>query len=430
MECVRTRKYSSVVLNTILLGMCVLSVGLLTLHKAPVFTQNTDEFRITQLLQNEDNETVVAFNIHGTYKRDDLVNLYANEQFIKSKLINDSKLVGTHEILIENISIDVLDNGENQIVAKIERGGVEVEETEPFHLTIQTTPDKPTITVLVNKDEDLIAIDVEGFFEENDIVKVFLNGNETTTRTVSSNEVFYRKVRIAGIEMRDLQVGENYFEASILRQEYESERSDKSEKIIVEEMQEQETAPAPQTVGAAQCVSYDSPQRIIAGIGDMRDGFGFSVSVKDGVFVAGTKTEKSYIYNKSAVGWLYPTTVFEQDLVKSKSTNKSVTVYNSDTVLVADPGSWYRERSAGAIYVYRRFGEIWTKYATIAPHGLVTYDEFGSSIALDSRTLVSGAMRADRSGAVYVYTRGTEGLWTNPIHLAPQDTAPEQEFGI
>ena len=152
----------------------MLSVGLLTLHKAPVFTQNTDEFRITQLLQNEDNETVVAFNIHGTYKRDDLVNLYANEQFIKSKLIDDSKLVGTHEILIENISIDVLDSGKNQIVAKIERGGVEVEETEPFHLTIQTTPDKPTITVLVNDDENLIAIDVEGFFEENDIVKVFL----------------------------------------------------------------------------------------------------------------------------------------------------------------------------------------------------------------------------------------------------------------
>ena len=419
-------------LNAVLLGVCVLSAGLLTLHKMPVFTQNTGEFQITQLLQNENNPSIVAFNVYGTFEENDVVNIYSSETFIKGKLINTPELIGTKEITIGNISTDIFQKGENLIVAKIERNGSEVSETQPFHLTIQEPPGKPTVMALVNEEKKLIAIDVTGDFEENDVVKIFLNGNEITARTLSSNEVLQREMRVAGIEMGDLQTGENYFEASILRNGHESEKSEKSEKIIVEEMAEEPEVAPPQPqqqiISTEQCIEYSDPQRIIAGTGNKRDGFGVSVDVKDGVFAVGTKTEKSYIHNKSSAGWLYPTTVFEQELTGSGSINRSVAVYDNGTVIIADPSSWYRGQSAGAVYIYRRFGKTWTKYTTIAPQDLVPHDEFGTNIALNPQTLAVSALQPDKSGSVYMYTRAG-GLWNNPVRIVPQDTKPDQEFG-
>ena len=153
------------------------------------------------------------------------------------------------------------------------------------------------------------------------------------------------------------------------------------------------------------------------------------MDVKDGVFAVGTKTEKAYIHNKSASGWLYPTVVFEQELLGSGSINRPTAIYNSNIVFMADPSSGYRARSAGAVYVYNRLGTAWVRNTTIAPYELGPYEEFGTSIAVDDHTLAVGAPRPDRSGAVYVYTRTNAGTWGSPIRILPEDTKPGQNFG-
>ena len=96
-------------------------------------------------------------------------------------------------------------------------------------------------------------------------------------------------------------------------------------------------------------MAYAEPEMIIADRGNAYDGFSSGIDAKDGVFTVTTKTEESYIHNKSSAGWLYPTKVFEQETgASSGSAGKSVIVYDRNTVLVGDPNSWYRERFGGS----------------------------------------------------------------------------------
>ena len=152
------------------------------------FAQSRDgnDFRITQILQNDVNRSIVAFKVFGSFRGEDVVNIYSNDVFVKAKAINTSDLIGTKEITVDNISIDVFQTGDNLIVARLERSGAEVQRTPTFRLTIQEPPEAPTITALVNREENLVGLDIEGVFEENDIVRVFLNGAEMQTRKITS----------------------------------------------------------------------------------------------------------------------------------------------------------------------------------------------------------------------------------------------------
>ena len=255
MKCPRTHNFGVVLLKSIVLTITAL---LIFVAAPPIFTQSTDTFKILQLLQNEADLSIVAFNIQGTFEENDVVNIHSNGVFIKAKSINTPDLAGTHEIAIGNISLDVFKSGDNQIIASIERDGEIVAETNPFQLTIQEQPGKPTITVLVNKEKSLIAVDVTSNFEENDTVKVFLNGVKIREKIAVLNEAQKGAVRISGIQMSELRIGENFFRASILREGSEGEKSDQSEKIIVEEKAET-TEEIPEEITVMQCVEYINP---------------------------------------------------------------------------------------------------------------------------------------------------------------------------
>lgn len=395
----------------------------------PAFAQNTGVFQITQLLQNESDPSIVAFKVYGTFRENDVVNIYANGVFIKAKPINTPDLAGIKEITVENISVDVFQRGVNKIVAKIERDGSEKEETPPFQLTIQEPPSKPSVTILISENEDMIAVDVTGDLEEGDSVSLFLNELHIRARTVTHEEATTGVVHITGILTNTLRVGENVFEANILRGKYKSDKSEKSNPIIIEELiKEEPKEEVVEKIGTVQCVKYDDPKEITHTDGKVHDGFGTIVDVKDNVFVADTEKEASHIHIKGIEGWLHPVKVFEKDIGTTGSANKSVAVYDSTTVLISNSNSRYRERSGGAVYVYRYSGGYWFKQETIAPSDLQPYERFGSSIALDSKTLIVSALRSNSSGSIYVYTRAN-GSWGNPSRIIPRDTRADQDFG-
>ena len=407
-----------------------------------LLAQNTDTFQITQVLQNDGDTSIIAFSIYGTFEENDVVNLYSNDVFIKAKPINTPELARTREITLENISIDAFEKGENQIVAKIERNGEEVAETPVFQLTIQQAPNKPTILVLVDREQGLVAVDISSDFERGDSVRLLLNGIRTRERGVTSDELILNTVRIAGISMDSLRIGENYFEATVVREGHESERSDQSERITVEEVTIEEmlaeeavteTPIAEETAVAEQlqqqCVAYSEPEKITALAAETYEGFGAVIDVKNNVFVAGTNTEGVYIHRKSGQGWLYPIKILERDAGTRTSAGKEVLVLDENTVLAGDPGAWHNgERSSGAVYAYKRYGLLWNKYATIAPQEPTYFEEFGSKIALEGNTLAVSARRHNRSGAVYVYKK-IGNAWIQSARLIPQDTKADQNFG-
>lgn len=389
---------------------------------------SSDDFRVTQILRNDENLSVVAFTVYGTFENEDVVNIYNNDIFIKAKAINAPDLIGTKEIIIDNISIDVFQTGDNLVVARLERSGTEIERTSAFRLTIQEPPETPTTTALVNKEKSLIGLSISGFFEENDIVRIFLNGVELRARTIALDEIGEKTIQITGIPIDTLPIGENFFTASIRRGRHESKQSKKSDPVVIKDAEEEEKKR--EQINLLQCANYAEPEEIFPKHIDAYEGFGSMLAIKDGVLAIGTRGEKTHIHTKGgdSAGWTSVAALHEQSFQQSGSAEKSIAVQDRGTVLVGDPNSGYVEKAAGAVRVYKQIAGTWTEYTTIAPADLEAYEAFGTSIALDRHLLAVGATGQNNSGAVHIYEYSA-GQWRNPFRIVPKDNAANQEFG-
>ena len=398
------------------------------------FAQNTgSDFRIEQMLRNKLNPSVVAFELYGSFERDDVVNLYSNDVFIKAKVLNTPELVGAKKIItIDNISVDVFTEGDNLIEARIERRGIVVDRTPAFRLTVQEPPPVPVVEVLVNEEKGLVGLNITGPLRENDIVRIFLNDVEVRAKTVVLADVLEEVVQVVGISLETFVIGENFFTASVRRGEVESARSQQSEPIVVQDPEEERQKL--EVAALLQCATYDEPNEITAQETDSYEGFGNALTTRDGVLVVGTRGEKTHIYTKmkqatdASDTFVYSATLLDQSFKQSGSVRKSVFAQDRFTVLVGDPGSGYVAESAGAVQVYKRFGDVWTLHTTIAPADLEPRESFGSVLASDGRLLAVTASQSDGGGVVYVYSN-IGGRWGSPFRIVPNDTASGQEFG-
>jgi hypothetical protein len=98
------------------------------------------------------------------------------------------------------------------------------------------------------------------------------------------------------------------------------------------------------------------------------------------------------------------------------------------TALVGDPG---RNTETGAAYVFRLRGGIWSQAAELtAAHGAVR-DQFGYSVALSAlgSTALGGApYRNSAAGAAYVF-RLRGGIWSQAAELTASHAAGGDQFG-
>ncbi len=78
-------------------------------------------------------------------------------------------------------------------------------------------------------------------------------------------------------------------------------------------------------------------------------------------------------------------------------------------VLVGEAGNVTRP---GLVYVYRKGADGWTEAATLRASDAENVDGFGAALALDGNTLLVGAGREGEGRGAYVFTRGTDGTWT------------------
>ena len=110
---------------------------------------------------------------------------------------------------------------------------------------------------------------------------------------------------------------------------------------------------------------------------------------------------------------------------------------NGETVFVGALGDNEVSTSAGAVYVYRKVGEVWTFQDQLLASDAETFDNFGRSLATTESTLVVGAEGDDtacpadpfcNSGAAYVFEE-IGGTWTEDDKLVPSDPEEGDFFG-
>jgi hypothetical protein len=83
---------------------------------------------------------------------------------------------------------------------------------------------------------------------------------------------------------------------------------------------------------------------------------------------------------------------------------------------------------SGAVYVFTRTGGVWSQQAYLKTSNTGAGDRFGSHVAVDSDTLVSGAP-GEGSGAVYVFRRTGE-VWSQQAYLKGSNTEADDRFGV
>jgi len=105
---------------------------------------------------------------------------------------------------------------------------------------------------------------------------------------------------------------------------------------------------------------------------------------------------------------------------------------DGDTIVVSawhDPTAGF---NTGAVYVFRRDGEGWAQEAQLLPGDSDDADEFGIDIAIDGDTILVGTPRDDENGpdagAVYVFRR-VGGVWSQEAILRTPDSSEGDDFG-
>ncbi|MCP4758104.1 MAG: hypothetical protein GY876_01405 [Planctomycetes bacterium] len=89
--------------------------------------------------------------------------------------------------------------------------------------------------------------------------------------------------------------------------------------------------------------------------------------------------------------------------------------------------------ATGAVYVFRLEDGRWVNEAKLIVDDANWGDMLGVDVDLQGDTIIAGAWFNDaygsNSGAAYVFTRNTSGIWSEPEKLVPPDPGAEDVFG-
>ena len=105
---------------------------------------------------------------------------------------------------------------------------------------------------------------------------------------------------------------------------------------------------------------------------------------------------------------------------------------DSDTAVV---GAWqdnYNATSTGSAFVFTKDSEsdAWSQQAKLTASGGAAGDYFGFSVAVDGDVAVVGAFgHTSFTGAAYVFTRNSSGVWSQAAKLTASDGAAGDSFG-
>jgi hypothetical protein len=160
------------------------------------------------------------------------------------------------------------------------------------------------------------------------------------------------------------------------------------------------------------------------------DELGSTVAISGSTAVAGStehgaEAGAAYVFTGSGGAWKQSAEPVNPDIVSFDQFGSSVAVSGSTLVVGAqDVGS-----QSGRAYVFAKAGNGWTQTAELKGSDTASYDEFGSAVAVSGSTIVVGAGSHDlREGRAYVLTESGTG-WTQTAELKISDKASYDDFG-
>ncbi|MCI5145605.1 MAG: hypothetical protein D3923_08745 [Candidatus Electrothrix sp. AR3] len=177
-------------------------------------------------------------------------------------------------------------------------------------------------------------------------------------------------------------------------------------------------------------------QKLIAPDGAADDMFGSAVSVDGDTIVIGNSLDddkalnagSAYAFTRSGTDWSLQQKFTALDGTAHDRFAGSVSI-DGDTIVIGAANDDEKGRSSGSAYVFTRTGETWTQQEKLVAYDASNYDNFGTSVSVDSDTIAVGAWADDSaSGSVYVFTRSGTG-WNLQQKIIANDAASEDRFG-
>ncbi|ALO33823.1 hypothetical protein CMT41_03115 [Colwellia sp. MT41] len=166
--------------------------------------------------------------------------------------------------------------------------------------------------------------------------------------------------------------------------------------------------------------------------------FGSALSLSGEYLIIGdddhgrTHEGSAYIYRREDGIWSLQASLKGGDITKSASFATSVAISNNHAVLGAksenDP-LIKKNKKSGAVYVYKRTGQLWSNQAKLIASDAAQGDNFGSSVAISGDYLIIGAENKNSArGSTYLFQNINE-VWTEVFNFEPDDAKQQDNFG-
>jgi hypothetical protein len=141
-----------------------------------------------------------------------------------------------------------------------------------------------------------------------------------------------------------------------------------------------------------------------------------------------TRYGRVHTYLRDGSQWTFEQTLTAPTQVQGAEFGSSVALDGTRMAVGASSDKDAAGNTVGALYIYEFGGSGWTHIQKLQPDVLLAGDSFGTAIALEGDHLVVGASgddgAASNGGAVYLYERGSDGVWALVTTLTdpfPQD---------
>lgn len=180
--------------------------------------------------------------------------------------------------------------------------------------------------------------------------------------------------------------------------------------------------------------TWAEAQRLTASDASLGDRFGRAMAVDGATLIVGatsrdTSLGGAYAFQRDVMGrWAETQRLAASDGVRPDALGRMAALAG-DLAAVA---SWGHNKSAGAVYLYRRDpAGRWTEEAKLTANDGAANDFFGSAIAIrGDRVLVGASQKNQRTGAAYLFRRDAGGAWQQETKLEAAGLQQNNGFGF
>lgn len=184
--------------------------------------------------------------------------------------------------------------------------------------------------------------------------------------------------------------------------------------------------------------AWTEVQRLTASDPSERALFGYDVAIEgDYVLVSAIRHAGSgddsgavYVFRLDGDTWSEVEELVASDGGESDRFGTSL-AFDGRHALIAAPGSNGAGERSGSAYLFQREGDVWREVQKLVASDGAAGDHFGSAIALAGDDVLIGSASdagGENSGAVYVFRRSGD-VWNEVTKLTPSDRAPNLFFG-